>query len=43
MNLDLADPIAVMLAAARALENAGIAAAADGGLVVAVYGRDRRS
>ena len=43
MALDLADPIAVMLAAAGAFEAAGIEAAAYGGLVVAVYGRARET
>ena len=43
MNVDLADPIAVMLAASRAFERAGLEAVAYGGLVVAMYGRPRET
>lgn len=43
MPLDLADPIAVLLAAARAFSQAGLDAAAYGGLVLAMYGRPRET
>jgi len=43
MSVDLADPIAVLLAATRAFERANIEAAAYGGLVVAMYGRPRET
>jgi hypothetical protein len=43
MTVDLADPIAVLLTATRAFEQARIEAAAYGGLVVAMYGRARET
>lgn len=43
MQLDLGDPVAVMLAAAGALERAGLEATAYGGLVLAMYGRPRET
>jgi hypothetical protein len=41
--LDLNDPIAVLLAVARALRDAGIANAAYGGLALAAYGEPRET
>jgi hypothetical protein len=41
VTLDLADPIAVLLAAADALGKAGIEVAAYGGLALAAYGAPR--
>ena len=43
MTLDLADPIAVLLAAADALGKAGIEVAAFGGLALAAYGTPRET
>lgn len=43
MPVDLADPIAVLLAATRAFDQAGLETAACGGLVVAMYGRARET
>lgn len=43
MAVDLTDPVAVLLAALRAFERAGLRAAAYGGLVVAMYGRPRET
>ena len=43
MTLDLADPIAVLLAAADALGKAGIEVAAYGGLALAAYGTPRET
>lgn len=43
MTLDLADPIAVLLAAADALGNAGFEIAAYGGLALAAYGTPRET
>ena len=43
MSIDLDDPVAVLLAAHRAFERAGLQAVAYGGLVVAMYGRPRET
>ena len=43
MTIDLNDPVAVLLAAFQALEQAGIGAAAYGGLALAVYGEPRET
>jgi hypothetical protein len=43
MTLDLADPVAVLLAAADALGKAGIEVAAYGGLALAAYGTPRET
>jgi hypothetical protein len=43
MTLDLADPIAVLLAAADALAKSGIECAAYGGLALAAYGTPRET
>jgi hypothetical protein len=43
MTLDLDDPVAVLLAAATALDRAGIQALAYGGLVLAMYGEPRET
>jgi|ERR1051326_26620 hypothetical protein len=43
MTIDLNDPVAVLLAALQALEQAGIEAAAYGGLALAVYGEPRET
>ncbi|HKR63940.1 MAG TPA: nucleotidyltransferase [Thermoanaerobaculia bacterium] len=43
MAIDLDDPIAVMLAAATALERAGAACAAYGGLALGMYGEPRET
>ena len=43
MSIDLNDPIAVLIAASRALEQATIEAAAYGGLALAVYGEPRET
>jgi hypothetical protein len=43
MAIDLDDPIAVMLAASAALEEAGIEAAAYGGLTLGMYGEPRET
>jgi hypothetical protein len=43
MTIDLDDPIALMLAAAAALERSGIECAADGGLTLAMYGEARET
>ena len=41
--MDLNDPVAVLLAALRALERAGIQAATYGGLALAIYGEPRET
>jgi hypothetical protein len=43
VTLDLADPVAVLLAAAEALGNAGFELAAYGGLALAAYGTPRET
>jgi len=43
MTLDLSDPIAVLLAAADALNSAGFEIAAYGGLALAAYGTPRET
>jgi hypothetical protein len=43
VSIDLDDPVAVLLAAQRAFERAGLQAVAYGGLVVAMYGRPRET
>ena len=43
MTIDLNDPVAVLLAALQALEQAGVKAAAYGGLALAVYGEPRET
>src|SRR5207247_11291813 len=42
-SVDLNDPIAVLLGVIRALERAGIEAAAYGGLALAMYGEPRET
>src|SRR5688500_5903973 len=43
MTIDLDDPIALMLAAASALERSGAACAAYGGLTLGMYGEPRET
>src|SRR5262245_27073233 len=43
VTLNLADPVAVLLAAADALGNAGLEVAASGGLALAAYGTPRET
>ena len=43
MKIDLADPIAVLIAASQTLEQAGLKVAAYGGLALAMYGEPRET
>src|ERR1051325_3351179 len=43
MQIDLADPTTVLIATSQALENAGLQAAAFGGLALAMYGEPRET